>query len=204
MRVNEYQTRMLEILEQQTEHIVTINNKLEKLILQRGNDRQTVDETEPIIATKPDIIQVSGLEAPWVQKILTFEGMHEVHDQKELQDFLGFNPNDRQADGKPWCAGFLKRVLEECGIDTTGLDLSVNSFMDFGYECEEVDGAIMIFQPDDEADFPIRHIGVCVDVGVKLLGGNQGNSCKRSNLAWYKQNAELVRICCPDRYKLVA
>ena len=158
-----------------------------------------------VIETTPGIIEVRGMEADWVVSGLKWNGKHEVRDQKELQDFLGFNPNDSEPDGKSWCAGFWIRIFEECGIDTTGLDLMATSFKNFGYGLDEVvDGAICIFEPSEGADFPIRHIGVAVDGGTKLFGGNQGNSAKRSNFDWYMANAELTAIRCPDGYKLVA
>ena len=154
------------------------------------------------IETPPGIIEVKGMEADWVVNGLAWEGKHEVRDQKELQDFLGFNPNDADG-GKSWCAGFYLKIFEELGFDVTELNLMATSFKTFGYELPEiVDGAICVFEPKEDADFPIRHVGVPVDNCTKLFGGNQGNSCKRSNLDWYLENAELTAIRCPHGYKL--
>lgn len=151
----------------------------------------------------PDIIEVSGMEAPWVINGLKWNGKHEVRDQKELQDFLGFNPNDA-AGGKSWCAGFWLKIFKDLGFDVSELNLMVTSFKTFGYEIPEItDGAICVFEPKEDADFPIRHIGVAVDNCTKLFGGNQGNSAKRSNLTWYLENADLTAIRCPHGYTLV-
>ena len=182
----------------------SIDNKLGG-ILKAVSGSADIEGLTPEILEVPGIIEVKGMEADYVLKMLEFEGKHEVKDKKCLQDFLGFNPNDRDPDGKAWCAGFLKRVLEECGINTDGLTLMATSFKTFGCALEEiVDGAILVFEPSEEADFPIRHVGVAVDNGTKLFGGNQGNSAKRSNLDWYLANAELTAIRCPEGYKLVA
>lgn len=156
------------------------------------------------IETPPGIIEVKGMEADWVVSGLKWNGKHEARDQKELQDFLGFNPNDADG-GKSWCAGFWLKIFEELGFDVSGLNLMATSFKTFGYEIDNItDGAICVFEPKEDADFPVRHIGVVVDNCQKLFGGNQGNSAKRSNLQWYLENAELTAIRCPDGYKLVS
>lgn len=157
----------------------------------------------------PKLIEVVGMEAPWVVDGLTWDGKSEVEDEEELKSFLGFNPNDQDADGKSWCAGFWLKIFEALGFDVSGLDLRAISFATFGYDLMELyppetlpNGSILVFQPDPEGDFPISHIGVKVD-GDKLFGGNQGDKAKRSNLAWYLSNAQLVAARCPDGYKLV-
>ena len=156
------------------------------------------------IETTPGIIEVKGMEADWVVSGLKWNGKHEARDQKALQDFLGFNPNDAEG-GKSWCAGFWLKIFEELGFDVTELNLMATSFKTFGYEIDTLtDGAICVFEPKEDADFPIRHVGVVVDNCQKLFGGNQGNSAKRSNLQWYLENAELTAIRCPDGYKLLS
>ena len=186
-----------------------LDAKLDKILeiltadKQPGELNPVVSEPQTPIARPIVPIEVPGMEAPWVLKSLTWDGKSEVYDEEELKSFLGFNPNGNDPDGKPWCAGFLKKNLQECGIDTTGLDLSVMSFADFGYECEQVNGAIMVFQPKVDSKYRISHVGVKVE-DDKLFGGNQGDSAKRSNLAWYMQHAELVACRCPEGYRLLA
>ena len=60
------------------------------------------------IKTPPGIIEVKGMEADWVVNGLKWDGKHEARDQKELQDFLGFNPNDAR-----WREVLVRRVLAE-------------------------------------------------------------------------------------------
>lgn len=153
------------------------------------------------------LIEVSGMQAPWVLGGLKWEGKSEIYDEEELKAFLGFNPNDDDPDGKAWCAGFWIPILGECGIDTTGLDLSALSFSNLGYEVQPSaagdypDGVFMVFQPKPGSKQRISHVGVKVD-GDQLYGGNQGDSAKKSNLAWYLANAILVAVRCPNGYKL--
>ena len=177
-----------------------LEDKLDKVL-----DLLTADSGEgglipPLTPSTSNIIEVKGIEAPWVIEALKWEGKSEVADKKELQDFLGFNPNDQDPDGQPWCAGFWNSIFGKLGIQHAHT-LRASDYCDFGYECDEVDGAILVFAPDPESPYPISHVGV--KIGDHLFGGNQGDSVKRSNLAWYKENAELVACRCPEGYKLV-
>lgn len=181
----------------------SIDNKL-GVILKAVSGNTGIEVPTPEILEGRGIIEVKGMEADWVVSGLKWNGKHEARDQKELQDFLGFNPNDADG-GKSWCAGFWLKIFEELGFDVSGLNLMATSFKTFGYEIDNItDGAICVFEPKEDADFPIRHVGVVVDNCQKLFGGNQGNSAKRSNLQWYLENAELTAIRCPDGYKLEA
>ena len=162
--------------------------------------------TPPDALQGSGLIEVSGMEAPWVLGGLKWDGKSEIYDEEELKAFLGFNPNGQDPDGKSWCAGFWLRILQELGIDTTGLDLSAISFTRLGYEVETStgdypDGVFMVFQPKQGSKYNISHVGVKVD-GDKLFGGNQGDSAKKSNLPWYLANAELVAVRCPNGYSL--
>ncbi|MDE0398890.1 MAG: hypothetical protein OXL96_13930 [Candidatus Poribacteria bacterium] len=166
------------------------------------------DVREPIQVSEPELIEVSGMAAPWVASGLEWDGKSEVADEAKLTDFLGFNPNGKTG-GMSWCAGFWLAIFQSLGFDVDGLDRSVLSFSNFGYDLLEKydaqslpNGAILVFQPDPDGEFPISHVGVKVD-DDKLFGGNQGDKVKRSNLAWYLQHAKLVAARCPDGYKLV-
>lgn len=186
--------------------IGNIEEKLDIIISQLPSSNQP--DKPASIGQQPAIIEISGMQAPWVIGNLKWDGKSEVYDEDELKAFLGFNPNDDDADGLSWCAGFQKRILEECGIDTTGLDLSAISFIKLGYEIDYggdisniPNGAFLVFQPKPGSRYKVSHVGVKVD-DDKLYGGNQGDSAKRSNLAWYLANAELVAVRCPNGYKL--
>ncbi len=154
------------------------------------------------------LIEIDGMQAPWVLGGLEWDGKSEVYDEEELHEFLGFNPNDNDADGKSWCAGFWISVFNKLRLDTTGLNLNAISFKDFGYDImppavvDIPNGAILVFQPSDTSKTRISHVGVKID-DDKLFGGNQGDSAKRSNLAWYMDNANLVASRCPNGFKLV-
>lgn len=186
-----------------------LDAKLDKILEILTADKQDGGLVEDAIPEEAQLIEVPGMEAPWVLKGLEWDGKSEVDNEKELTDWLGFNPNDQKADGKSWCAGFWLKIFEELGFDVSDLNLSAISFASFGYDLLQTfnendlpDGAILVFQPNPDGDFPISHVGVKVD-DDKLFGGNQGNKAKRSNLAWYLANAQLVAARCPDGYKLV-
>ena len=192
------------------QHLKNISEKLDTAVGLLQEIHQAIGPpTSPDTLTGigGEFIAVPGMQAPWVLQFPKWDGKSEIYDEEVLKDFLGFNPNDDDPDGKSWCAGFLKRILEECGIDTTGLDLSALSFANFGYEVEPSatgdypDGVFMVFQPKPGSKYRISHVGVKVD-GDKLFGGNQGDSAKKSNLAWYLANAILVAVRCPNGYKL--
>ena len=155
----------------------------------------------------PDLIQVDGDTAPWVLEMSKRIGLSEIEDEDELTKFLGVNPNDDDADGVSWCAIYVGKCLTAAGIENPE-SLSVMDYADFGYDlfreykAESIpNGAILLFQPK-AGKRRISHIGVKVQ-GNKLLGGNQGDSVKCSNLQWYLNNAELVAARCPNGYELI-
>ena len=177
--------------------LARILNVLERENTTRFEGRGMID---PIAEPESNIIEVKGIDAPWVTEGVKWDGYHEVRDQAPLTEFLGFNPNGADG-GLSWCAGFWISVFKAVHIDTAGLDLSARSFVNWGWECKEVNGAILVFGPKDDAPFPVSHVGV--KLGDELFGGNQGNSAKCSNLAWYKENAELLAVRCPEGYNLI-
>ena len=110
---------------------------------------------------------------PWLTEARRWEGLDEVDDNEKLQAFLGIDPEEVS-----WCAAFANRVLEATGHPTTGT-LRARDFADYGLECECETGAIAVFR---------SHVGFVSDNKGKLLGGNQGNAVKESNLQWYHDN----------------
>ena len=191
----------------------------EDLMLAVNSIRESFERIEALLTTpKPqstdqiafsetayDVIRIPGAEAPWVKEALKWEHKSEVYDEDELKAFLGFNPNGHDDDGLPWCAGFLKAVLKECGLDTPKLDNRAISFADYGVDCQKAngeipDGAILVFDAKKDSKYKISHVGI--KIGDKLFGGNQGDSAKYSNLQWYLDNAELIAARCPHHYQL--
>ena len=205
--MTEFEIKQLDLLGQ-------INDKLGKVLLPGHIAKLaeltgfTSDPEIPKGIETPSIIEIDGMQTPWVLGGLPWDGKSEIYDEDELKDFLGFNPNGNDPDGKSWCAGFWLKILEKLGIDTTGLDLSAMSFANYGIEIKYTNtsdipnGAFLVFQPKAGSKHRISHVGVKVD-DDQLFGGNQGDSAKKSNLAWYLQNADLVGCRCPKGYKLV-
>ena len=205
-RLTEFEIKQLKFLE-------SIDIKMGKLLENTSIVPGTLKEIPGAATTmgpsnsESEIITVAGMEADWVLSGMEWDGKSEVADEAELTEFLGFNPNERTG-GKPWCAGFWLKIFEKLGFDVSDLDLRAVSFANWGYDLLKLftpetlpNGAILVFQPDPDADYPISHIGVKVD-DDKLFGGNQGDKAKRSNLAFYMANAKLVAARCPDGYKL--
>ena len=161
---------------------------------------ERIEAVDDPIQTVPDVEVIDGNTVPWVQALREKEGWSEIDHEEELTAWLGHNPNDDDADGRAWCASGLNAALRDAGINGTG-SMAANSFATFGYECEEKNGAILVFQPK-QGKRKVSH--VCVKVNdEKALGANQGDAIKESNLAWYKANAELVAVRCPDGFELV-
>ena len=199
-RVNEFEAKQLRFLE-------SIDTKLGKLLEKLGDIQAPAPGVQEAAPSIGGLIEVKGVDAPWMQRAFEFDGKSEVDDEAELTAFLGFNPNGDKG-GQSWCAGFWLKIFEDIGVDVSGVDLRAISFASFGYdlladyEIDDLpDGAILVFQPDPDGHFPISHVGA--KNGDKLFGGNQGNKAKNSNLAFYLQNAKLVAARCPDGYKLV-
>ena len=197
-RVNEFEVKQLKLLE-------SIDDKL-GILLDKLGDAPVVPQID-VAPRIGELIEVKGVDAPWMQRAFEFDGKSEVADEAELTEFLGFNPNGGKG-GKSWCAGFWLKIFEDLGVDVSEVDLRAISFSNFGYDLLEdyeiddlPDGAILVFQPDPDGHFPISHVGA--KNGTKLFGGNQGDKVKNSNLDFYLQNAKLVAARCPDGYKLV-
>lgn len=110
---------------------------------------------------------------PWLTEAKKWEGLDEVDDNEKLQAFLGIDPEEVS-----WCAAFANKVLEATGYKTTGT-LRARDFAQYGEDCECQTGAIAVFR---------SHVGFVSDDESKLLGGNQGNMVKESNLQWYHDN----------------
>lgn len=114
---------------------------------------------------------------PWVDVARKYEGLEEERDNELLSEFLGIDPEETS-----WCAVFVNKCLEEAGYEGTG-SLRARDFADYGTQCNMDDGAIAVFR---------KHVGFVVKGGEKLLGGNQKNMVKESNLKWYHENMEFL------------
>lgn len=149
---------------------------------------------------EPELIEVTGAEAPWYLKAMEFLGLDEAEDQEELEDFLGINPNEKTG-GQPWCAYFIVAVFGAIGIKWGQSGRAVDH-AEYGYKIDEpIDGAIVIFEGGFLSG---GHIAIVCEGGTKMLGGNQRNMVKLNNLAYYIANSNLVGYYVPHGYKLVA
>lgn len=156
-------------------------------LVQAKIDRDKAQPAEsPVLLIVPE-----DEDAPWIVEAQKWMGLNEMDDQEELQAFLGINPND-QAGGLPWCAAFVDKVLEACGIKGTG-SLRAADFQNWGQPCEERNGAVAVFD---------GHVGFVVQDGEKILGGNQGDMVRLNNLAWYKNNRKFLGYRWPSEYEV--
>ena len=111
----------------------------------------------------------------WIDKAREFSNLHEIDDNDKLEAFLHVDP-----ELTPWCCAFLNSVFTAVGLK--GVDsLRARDYAGWGEETEKKDGAVAVFK---------SHVGLVV--GSKLLGGNQGNMVKESNLAWYHKNMDFL------------
>ena len=162
------------IIEKLNQGITTLGQAVEML---RTENEQSPTET-------PDHPSPS----PWVPVAEGLIGKHEVQDNAELTQFLGINPS------QAWCAAFANACYRECGIEGTG-SMRAKDFENWGQKCDEIDGALGVFEGETGG-----HVGFVR--GDKLLGGNQGDSVKYSNLAWFKSNMKLLGYRWPSDYPI--
>lgn len=160
----------------------TVKTAIEEAIrLLSDNAAETAEK-----APAPQVLQVDGNTAPWVEKAREFFGMDEKDNHAELEAFMHINPETT-----PWCGYFVDHVLGACGLATTNSGRAAD-FATYGTPCEKQNGAIAVFA---------NHVGFVVN-DTKILGGNQGDMVKENNLAWYEQNMELLGYRCPEGYEL--
>ncbi len=126
---------------------------------------------------------------PWLTEAEKYLGLHEKGNNAELCELLSVDPAKFA-----WCADFLNAILEKCGYEGTGTCRALD-FAKYGLHCEEKDGCIMVFETEIGG-----HVGI--KKGDKLLGGNQGDSVKYSNLAWFKKNMKLVATRLPATFNV--
>ena len=134
----------------------------------------TVDEDTNVGI--PIAVPVSDDEFSWITELRRWENIPESDDK--IKELLG-DAHDWATTS--WCAHGLNKVLERCGIQGTGSMLAA-SFKDWGDEGFGLYGDIAVYD---------KHVTVVVDAG-KVLGCNQGNTIKESNLVWFNQNMEFL------------
>ena len=166
---------------------------------------QMLREESGIAATESDnglIVIPEGQRPPWTQIAEKFLGKNEIDDEDELREFLGFNPNDQDADGLAWCKGFVDSCHKKCGIEYPHSTLLATEYhtSDWGQVCDENTlYSLLIFQRKGSN---AGHIGWRVE-DDKILGGNQGDSVRLNNLAYYFKNYNLLSARWPSGYDLI-
>ena len=117
---------------------------------------------------------------PWITELRKWEGIPETDDK--IKELLG-DAHDWATTS--WCAHGLNKILERCGIQGTGSMLAA-SFEHWGDEGDGSYGDIAVYD---------KHVTVVVEDGLmddfpvsKVLGCNQGNTIKESNLVWFNEN----------------
>ena len=167
------------------------------------NDMDTTAPEESLSILTPLIVKAE--EAPWMVEARKWEGKSELYDEAELTAFLGINPNDKKPDGKPWCGAFVGKTLTAANImnpdSLTATDYAYKGDYHF-YKCGCLDGAIAVFDEKPGSPYKGGHVGYVCKKGTKLLGGNQGDSVRESNLKWYLDSKMLVGYYCPNGYEL--
>ena len=123
---------------------------------------------------------------PWFTIAKKFEGLHEEHDNAELQEFLGINPDGKASDGKSWCAGFVSSTLEAAGYPVPEARLTAASYAGYGIELIEPKiGCIITFR---------NHAAYVAEIEpeILILGGNQSDKVCISPRRWYDQISEFT------------
>lgn len=166
----------------------------------KGKPFDGLTDAVPEEQSVPHLIVIpDGTRPDWIKKAMDYYQMDEAEDEEILTTLLGFNPNEKTG-GMSWCTGFANACYEACGIQGTG-SLDSLSFRGWGQECQLIEFALLVFR-NKEGDG--GHVGWAVKVdGVwKVLGGNQRNMVKYSNLAWYLANMNLVWCAWPLGYAI--
>jgi len=163
-----------------------ISEKLEKLesleekithiseILDRINSAELPVPTSDMGASDPALQELDPDE--WMKKAHSYVGLdeHEPDDEKKIIS-LSHKAGTPITDAEiPWCAIFVNAILAMCGLKTTGT-MRARDFMEYGEECEEKVGAIVVYR---------SHVGFVSEKG-KCLGGNQSDSVCEGEQSWY-------------------
>ena len=189
-------TKTLESMqEQQEKEIQSIMERLKKSSPQafEGVAADVKDATIPeekSPAPKQDretriiSMQTPDDSTPWITELRKWEGIPETDDK--IKELLG-DAHDWATTS--WCAHGLNKILERCGIQDTGSMLAA-SFEHWGDEGDGSYGDIAVYD---------KHVTVVVEDGLmegfpvaRVLGCNQGNTIKESNLVWFNENMEFL------------
>lgn len=151
MTINEYQKRVLELLE-------SIDSKM------NGVNLPPIPEEE---------------ETPWFHIAEGELGTREIKGRKHNQRVLEYHASTGKklmTDEIPWCASFVGWCLQEAGYKDTD-SAAARSYLTAGKKCELKRGAIVVFWRESPKSWK-GHVGFVFDWNddyIWTLGGNQGN-----------------------------
>lgn len=123
----------------------------------------------------PKLIQIpEGEKPPWLTEAEKHIGIDEVEDEELVLRFAEKAGTPIDSSNTPWCAIFTNAMLAESGIETTGT-ARARDFADWGQECKERVGAVVVFR---------SHVGFVPKIG-EVLGGNQSDGVNVGEQKWY-------------------
>ena len=99
--------------------------------------------------------------------------------------YYGTNPENWQF---PWCAAFLNKVLDECGVKHDGT-LMARSALEIGEHTGKPQLGDIVVLWRDGKDTPWGHSGFYINETkdyVHILGGNQNNTVKIKSYRKYR------------------
>ena len=115
-----------------------------------------------------------GEDPPWLSQAKTYVGIDEDRDEDKVLALAKDAGTPIESSETPWCAIFVNGILAQCGLDTTGT-MRARDFTEYGQECEERVGAIVVYR---------SHVGFVPEIG-KILGGNQSDGVNIGEQRWY-------------------
>lgn len=143
--------------------IGSIEEKLDTIIsLLQKTDNVALSSNEPL---NPD---------DWLNKAKEYLGIDEDADEDKVIELSKQAGTPITSSETPWCAIFVNAILAMCGFATTG-SMRARDFVDYGEECEEKVGAIVVYK---------SHVGFVPEIG-KCLGGNQSDGVNIGEQNWY-------------------
>lgn len=166
-QLTEYQEKQLELLTNIDAKLSVIAEKIHVPTAQGGSiDVPTAEQILPPIQLNPE---------DWLSVAREYLGLDEHDDTDAVKLMLqkgkvmGIDPTET-----PWCAAFVRAVLNMAGLQSINT-LRARDWADYGEECEEKVGAIVVYR---------SHVGFVSEIG-KVLGGNQSDGINEGEQSWY-------------------
>lgn len=137
----------------------------------------------------------SAISAPWYDIAQAEMGVKEIlganKNNQRILDYHATTTLGAKTDEVPWCSSFVNWVTKQAGIEGTNNALA-NSWVDWGVDVSvpKKGDIVVIKRINKNSDSHNTgsstgyHVGFYVTankVAILLLGGNQGNSVKKSN-----------------------